>query len=1433
MLLKLLILTTAVLTVTAQLNLTPFGTASQSSIFTSGKGEPENAVNPPISNYFDNDLTKCTHTYSYLHSKNKTAWWMFEFSFDTAYITDITLYYREKFAHRMSGFKLYVANTSTIPPDGYLCYADPGTDLPNINQSIPCYQIGQYVIYFDDIGSKEDNRHYGPIVELCYVAINGCPKKFWGSNCSTPCSKDCIDQHCYPGNGSCVWGCNCINSICNVDTLVCSEGCMENRTGRNCNKYNLAADGLVSLNSTRSHIASQINNGNISSCSKIYGPETWIQIDIKERSFVSEIFLVIGDNTTKEVNHTIYASNITGSRTNRTLLYSGNITGITDIMIDNIFRYLIYELSINDDSEVEVCEIGIVGCPPTQFGLLCTKLYPVNCSGPCHLETGHCTYGCLNGWIGDTCEFDPECYHRVEDNYVVKCLPEIYKVNPLSGPVNGGTLVTIIGQFIGNVHDSISVDFDGLRCNNVTVQTPHSNLTCLTEKSNASTTTIIHVSVNGNTSNSNNFSFTFKDPEISKFAPKKGILSGGTIVTITGRNISFEGNNRYNIWFYDNTTRIECSSFRNTISSENIKCKTGISLVSRNMSRLQVVIDDLTLLTFNDTFRYLPDPTFTLSNESVQAQQSGGATFTIRGKGFKNVEKITVDRVDKPCDVPEDTSAVCETPPKLKNQNNSQTVYVRLDGVTLPVTIEYVDDPTFEKFSSVYEYDKESKIKIKGANILNGAQPEDYSIQIGLDGSCINLEITMQLITCLPPKSVPRTNQTDINTVYVIVFVGRIKAYIGDLKYQEDVKILAIIVGVLAAALVTAVVIGISAVVFLRKKKKRVMKEFKMELMTREEMIRKASREEFADAQMNIKDIKSDLVTTRVPFCDYQTYVLHLLFPNQDIKSNPLLHDSETTDDKKTRIKSAMEKFEILLSNKLFLKSLVQTLDRPNMLTMQEKAHFSSVLSISLLGNMRLFFELVHCLLVDIIRASTKKQQKSLLRRLDSITMRLMVNWLQTGLYKQLTSHSGMQLFMLYKAVQTIIEMAPIDALTTNSKNTIAEEKLLKMRIEHQTITLQIDLNGNSDQHYPVKVLDCDTISQVKQKCCAQIYKNKPASEIPHNDELSLEWQEGRSGKLMLNDIDNTSDRNNGLICLNTLKHYIVSDNCRMALMYKHQDEEDVYANSSECRTERVTSEDITLLVSGSYEGEDSETHKWHLETCSPNLPDDIKSNRETDFGDIFLNRLFHTKLLLSDYIDSTFEGLIDSQSLSISIRYFLCMLDKFGNDYKIESAVLQAWKNECYATRVWAPLIGKPNILFDVNVPGHVEPCLDILRQVFVESFTQTANKVNKESPPQKLLFHKDIPRYRKLIAPFFIRVEPVNDEEFWSEIKEISNTQKAELKFSRQSTLHHLYNLFIGKYKSEIIDDFEDMEEGKDLQFANKLEEVIDLMEEFSSDF
>lgn len=75
------------------------------------------------------------------------------------------------------------------------------------------------------------------------------------------------------------------------------------------------------------------------------------------------------------------------------------------------------------------------------------------------------------------------------------------------------------------------------------------------------------------------------------------------------------------------------------------------------------------------------------------------------------------------------------------------------------------------------------------------------------------------------------------------VEVANMKAYIGKIRYKEDTDILAIMVGLLAAALFTAVVVGILIVLIMKKKKKKIIKEFKMELLTREEMIRKASRE--------------------------------------------------------------------------------------------------------------------------------------------------------------------------------------------------------------------------------------------------------------------------------------------------------------------------------------------------------------------------------------------------------------------------------------------------------------------------------------------------------------------------------------------------------------------------------------------------------------
>ncbi|XP_052060745.1 plexin-A2-like isoform X3 [Mytilus californianus] len=1054
---------------------------------------------------------------------------------------------------------------------------------------------------------------------------------------------------------------------------------------------------------------------------------------------------------------------------------------------------------------------------------------------------------------------------------------ELLSVYPDSGPEKGGTNITISNIGIGNPGDNTTVKVNGIECTEAKVKEA-SVVNCKTGGAFESRSVVmgINITINSLTVMRTGNLFTYKkELKLIRFYPQKSIQAGGKKITIVGDHIGFSGS-VYNISFCSdgNKTCIPCRYIEDRIvNTTKIRCKMGKSVNDRlRLTNLYVTIDDNTELFLKKEFEFVPNPTIKpIEPESGKVFRSGGSKITIKGSGFDDVGEVRMDNVNESCSIETD-SVVCKTPPFVKSDFNrrkratGQNVFIHFDDYSHLSTLYYVDDPTFSKWSNVMEYEEGENgapIVIEGRNFLDGAKREDYIVNIGLDGKCYIEEMTDWNITCLPPKNKPRTNHSDENIVFVIVQVGRIHEKLGNIKYITALPILAMVIGILGGLLVVAVVLGSALVLVSRRKRKIAEKNFQMELVNMEDKIRETSREEFADAQMTIRDIKSDLVTSRVPYCDYQSYAFHQLFPNQDMDTHPILFEPMVTDDNRRKVQKAMDMFDKLMTNKLFMKSLVQTLESQNKLSPQDKAQFASLLSVCVIGNMKLFYQLINSLLIDMIKSANKKQQKVLFRRFESITQRLMVNWLALSLYDHLKKNGGMQLFMLYKATQTVIEKAPIDAVTILCKNTLAEERLLKNRVEHETLTLDIDLNGNSDKRIPVIVLDCDTITQVKKKCCTAIYKNQPASEIPTPDDLELEWHSGKSGKLTLQDIDSISDRSNGMVRLNTLKHYMVKDGSVMALMYKEStDQDDIYVNQGDTVAADGIEDEENQHVQGSIPTSpdhvkllipetttDNQELKWHLVACSKNncdvenfpeksnLPDEEKSNKEHEIGEIFLNRLFHTKLILRDYIEACFEGITDSQSLSIPVRYFLCMIDKQGKEVGVDGDILQSWKSECYATRVWASLIAKPQILFDVNVPSHVEPCMDILKQVFIDSFTQCPQHVTKvnffrskgkrDASTQKLLFCKDIPEYRKNVNSFFIKVEAVNDQEFWTAMDEISKEQTIEMKFSRQATLHQLYK-FIAKYKDEIIEDFQEKDETKDLAFGNKLEEVIYLMEE-----
>lgn len=105
------------------------------------------------------------------------------------------------------------------------------------------------------------------------------------------------------------------------------------------------------------------------------------------------------------------------------------------------------------------------------------------------------------------------------------------------------------------------------------------------------------------------------------------------------------------------------------------------------------------------------------------------------------------------------------------------------------------------------------------------------------------------------------------------------------------------------------------------------------------------------------------------------------------------------------------------------------------------------------------------------------------------------------------------------------------------------------------------------------KVLDCDTISQVKSKILDALYKNTPFSMRPSIHDVDLgkslklplslvyqflrndagfshtEWRHGRGGHLTLRDEDVTSKTLCGWRKLNTLSHYGVRESAVMSLI--------------------------------------------------------------------------------------------------------------------------------------------------------------------------------------------------------------------------------------------------------------------------------------------
>jgi hypothetical protein len=110
-------------------------------------------------------------------------------------------------------------------------------------------------------------------------------------------------------------------------------------------------------------------------------------------------------------------------------------------------------------------------------------------------------------------------------------VPTFGSISPTSGPITGGTGVTIIG---GNLNGATSVTFGGTTATGFTVVSGTS-ITATTPAHTAGAVNVIITTPNGTATGPG--AFTYITPTFSSISPISGRIAGGTAVTITGGNL--------------------------------------------------------------------------------------------------------------------------------------------------------------------------------------------------------------------------------------------------------------------------------------------------------------------------------------------------------------------------------------------------------------------------------------------------------------------------------------------------------------------------------------------------------------------------------------------------------------------------------------------------------------------------------------------------------------------------------------------------------------------------------------------------------------------------------------------------------------------------------------------------------------------------------
>ncbi|KAL1450839.1 hypothetical protein WDU94_003154, partial [Cyamophila willieti] len=1104
--------------------------------------------------------------------------------------------------------------------------------------------------------------------------------------------------------------------------------------------------------------------------------------------------------------------------------------------------------------------------------------------------TRHVKYQCT--WCLNTCSYKHTCTQASSE-----CpKPRIDLIKPLSGPIEGGTLVTIEGSNLGLKEDDVrgKIHIGETYCELVDYEISV-KIVCRTQPSNAEKIAPVFVSNNiGYTESA--VQFSFKNIVLENVVPALGPVSGGTVLSITGENLNIGSHIKVYL------DELVCHVNLTLSSSRRITCVTTRSIVPRTVNRLILSIDGANRTLLNEPFIYKSDPTVA-EIKPRKSFVSGGRLIRVHGTNFDTIQKpemfvflespskmlnkttcYVLDPSQMECPSPSVNKIFYEHPRRRKrnvNKKNQLTLKIgfimdNVDSVTdvekykqgSPSRLTYVEDPRYLMFDKNIKYYSGDNLVIEGENLNVASDETDIRVTIGTE-PCNITSLSSNQLSCIPPSSQPLgTDHNNINTAnglpLVMVHVGQILKYrIGYLRYEIDSysSLPSEAVAGIAMGSICLLIVFVIILFVYRHKSTRAEREYKriqIQMDTLESNVRLECKQAFAELQTDMTDLTADLEITGIPTLNHNEYILKVFFPG--VKDHPILLNDKSRMNQINNYDNAMFQFEQLINNKHFLIVFIETLENQKTFNIRDKVNVASLLMIILMNKMQYSTEILKILLLKLIEKSVQnKHPQLMLRRTESVVEKMLTNWMSLCMYKYLKDCSGSSLFLLYKAIKYQIEKGPVDYFTHEARYSLSEEKLLRENVEFNYVTIRIVQEDARYEKIPYqttyhtlhvmqeevleekiqcKVLSCDTISQVKSKILDALYKNIPHSNRPNIHEIDLEWRHGRGGHLILNDEDLTTKNVYGWKKVNTLSHYGVKDTAIMSLIHKQSGYNHHTINYHKsnaipnCTVSSYFSTGIPYNMPLANGALDTGDNVYHL--VKPIEDQNFNSNSKPErlhktIPEVFLTRLLSTKGIVQKFVDDFFNTILTvNEDLPISIKWLFDLFDECARKHNItDTEIVHAWKSNSLPMRFWINFIKNPDFIFDIHKTATVDASLSVIAQTFMDACSTNDHRLGKDSPSNKLLFAKDIHKYRDIVRRFYGNIQSlptVSDEDLNVFMSELSRSHEGH--FNTVSALKELY-IYVRKYHDQILTSLDTDAHCSKSHLAHKLENVFCTLE------